>query len=279
MKTWTIIEIVKWTTDFFKQKNIETAKLDAELIVSKVLNKKRLDLYLNFDKPLSPEEKTEIRNLVVKRANREPLQYIFGNTEFYNLNLKVTTDVLIPRPETEQLVDKIVNFEEPKSDKILDLCTGSGAIALSLKLNYTNATVIGSDISKKAIEIAKTNAENNNLDVEFIVSDLFENIEDKFDMIVSNPPYISEEDYLKLEPELTKYEPKLALVAENKGLAIYEKILTEVAEYLNDNGIVWLEIGYNQAESINTIAKANGFNNIQVFKDYNNFDRMVRLQK
>ena len=213
---WTILDVLSWTTEYFKSKKITNPRLDAELIISYVLKIKRLDIYLKFDQPLISSEKSKIREYVKRRGQREPLQYIIGEIDFYNCKIKVNGNVLIPRPETEYMVDIIIK-ENFKPRKILDLCTGSGAIAISLKKELIDVNVKASDISENALELAKKNAIINKSDIQFIHSDLFEDIHEKFDLIVSNPPYVDENIYKTLEPEIF-FEPKLALVSSDNGL-------------------------------------------------------------
>ncbi len=206
----------------------------------------------------------------------KPLQYIVGNVDFYDLNLKVNENVLIPRFETEYLVQKTINYAEKIfTDKIniLDIGTGSGAIALTLK-KHLNANVIACDISKEALTVAKENSLKNNLNVEFIQSDLFENINGKFDIIISNPPYIAVDE--EIEEIVKNNEPHLALFAEDDGLYFYKKILKEAKKYLNDKSILAFEIGMNQGEKLKEIARKY-FNEstIKIEKDLTKKDRYL----
>ncbi len=277
MKNWTILEIIKWTTDFFKEKQIEKARLNAEYIVAHVLQCKRFDLYVRFEDIVSEIDRAEIRKLIVRRCKNEPLQYVLGETEFYGYRFFVNSAVLIPRPETEYLVEKIIK-ENPSLESVLDIGTGSGAIAVSLKKELPNCNVTASDISEKALEIAKKNAAENQVTIEFIQSDLFENIEDKYSVIVSNPPYIPLREYKDIDSEVKDFEPQSALLAEADGLHYYQKILEQAKEYLHENGIVYFEIGHDQAERIKKIAENNGFFDVETLKDLNEFDRMMRIK-
>lgn len=274
---WTILDVLNWTANYFKSKKIPNSRLDAELIISHSLNIKRLELYLKFDQPLLNSERDKIRSLVKRRIKREPLQYIVGDVDFYNCTLLVNPSVLIPRPETEFMVEKIIN-DEYKPSKLLDLCTGSGAIAISLKKEMKNVIVTASDISREALKTAKLNAQNNDVKIEFIESDLFQNINKKYDLIVSNPPYVAEDVYQNLESEIF-YEPKIALVTEDKGLKIYKTILDKVHNYLNENGVIYFEIGEEQALKITNYAENHGFRNIEVIKDLAGKDRIIRMEK
>jgi len=275
-ETWTILDVLNWTKDYFKTKQIPNPRLDAELLIAHSLKIKRLELYLNFDRPLITSERNNIRNLVKRRGNREPLQYIIGDVDFYNCKFEVNPSVLIPRPETEYMVEKILN-DDFKPKNILDLCTGSGAIAISLKKEIENVIVTASDISVMALKTAENNAIKNNVEVKFIKSDLFKNIEGKFDLIVSNPPYVDDSIYNKLEPEIF-YEPKIALVAQDKGLGIYKTILNEAHNFLTENGTIFFEIGDEQAEEICNYAESKGFQNVKVLKDLSGKDRIIRME-
>ncbi len=278
MKIWEIIDIIKWTTKFFKEHNIESARLEAEYILSHVLKISRFNLYLDFEKPLSDIERKTIKEFVVRRANHEPLQYIFGKIEFYNYPFYINQNVLIPRPETEFLVEKIIT-ENPKTKKILDIGTGSGVIAISLAKELPLSQIFASDISEKALTIAKQNAITNSAKIKFFHSDVFSHISGKFDLIVSNPPYISKTDYLKLDQEIRNFEPTIALTTSDKGLAIYKKILDRAYEFLELEGLIYFEIGYNQAEDISKYAESKGFSLLEICKDLNKYDRILKFKK
>lgn len=255
---------------------------EAEIIFSHILNKDRLSLYLDFNEIVDEEETEKIIHIVKRRIyNREPVQYIFGSTFFYGYLFKVSPSVLIPRKETELLVEEVIelakNFEHPK---ILDLCTGSGAIAISLAKVLEKAEITASDISEEALKIAKENAILNKVNINFIQSDLFNNINNNtFDIVVSNPPYVSEEEYNLLNDEIKKYEPKIALLAGNDGLLFYKKIIKNISNYLKKNSRLALEIGYNQLELIKSILKENDFEIVKVIKDYQGINRVIIVRK
>ena len=217
-----------------------------------------------------------IFKIASRREKHEPLQYILGETEFYGYKIKVNKNVLIPRPETELLVEKII-FEEKRANSVLEIGTGSGAIIIALAKNLDLKIIDAIDISKTALKKAKQNSALNNIEINFFQSDLFENITAKYDLIVSNPPYISQEEYEQLPIEIKYYEPKSALQADNNGLYFYKKILQNAKEHLTESGKIYFEIGYDQAEKITEIAKKNGFSNIQVFKDLNGFERILSV--
>lgn len=217
------------------------------------------------------EKAVKIAKEVAKGA---PLQYALGDTEFYGYTIKVTTDVLIPRPDTEQVVEKALEFISAES-KVLDLCTGSGAIAIAIK-KEKDATVTASDISEPALEVAKKNAKENSAEIEFIHSDLFEKIEGVFDLIISNPPYVSKEDMLTL-PENVKKEPETALYGGEDGLDFYRRISVDAPSHLTENGVLVLEIGCNQSESICQMLSS--WADCETFKDYNGLDRIIVAKK
>ena len=277
MKNWTILEIIKWTTGFFKEKQIVNPRLNAEYIISHVLGCKRFDLYLRFEEIVSLENRDKIKKMVIERAKSKPLQYVIGETEFYGYRFLVNESVLIPRPETEYLVEKII-AEIGSCNRILDIGTGSGAIAITLKKELPHLMVTAVDISTMALQVAKENAKLNQVEVEFVESDLFANLNKKFDVIVSNPPYIPKMEYDALDKEILEYEPKSALLAEEDGLYFYRKILSESKSYLNEKGRIYFEIGYNQSDRIKKIAENNGFTEIETVKDLNGFDRIMIIK-
>jgi len=247
-----------------------TEDAEAEWIVSIVLGVKRDEVYK--ENLVYPKKIDEIDKIVNERITGRPLWYCIGDTEFYGYKIKVDERVLIPRPETELLV---YNAKESlSSDKtVLDLCTGSGAIAISVQ-KETGATVTASDISENALSIAKENAKINGANVNFVQSNLFENIEDKFDMIISNPPYIKSEDIATLQKEVKDFEPTLALDGGVDGLDFYKKIALQAKNHLNKGGILLLECGIGQAQDVADMLKDYG--TVKIIKDYENIDRIVK---
>ena len=252
---------------------------DTTLIaLSYILGNSKSYILLNQELELNSEQSHRLNDIINKRKKAYPLQYAIGEWEFYNLRLKVDERALIPRFETEIIVDYIIK-SAMKKDRILDVGTGTGAIALSLGKNIVNSLVTGSDIEGKALSLARENKEITNIsNVEFIKSDLFENIDGKFDLIISNPPYINKEDYDKLEKELY-FEPKSALYGGEDGLLFYKKIIKKAPDYLNDQGHLIFEIGYDQKEILNKLLKGQGFKSIINLRDFNDFDRFIIAQK
>ena len=212
-----------------------------------------------------------------------PLSHLVGFEYFYDRKFKVTKDVLSPRMETEELIYRVIEYvKATKKDsiKILDLCTGSGIIAITLKkeLELKSVCIVASDISEEALVVAKENAELNNADIKFIQSDIFNNIDEKFDIIVSNPPYIDRKDEITMKTNVLSYDPHLALFAEEEGMYFYRKIVEEAKNYLNDSGVIFFEIGHDQREKITKLADVNDYH-AEVYKDLNGRDRMAFLSK
>lgn len=277
-----LIDILNLSKEYLEKNGIDSPRLTAEYIICHVLEMDRMSLYLEFEKPLKNEEKIKIRELLIKRGkNKEPFQYIIGYEEFYGYKFKVDKNVLIPRPETELLVEAILeeikNIENPK---ILDIGSGSGAIGITLALKRKDAVVLGVDISEEALKISNENKELNNANnIKFIKSDVFSEIKYKeFDLIVSNPPYITEKDYSELMLEV-KHEPKTALVAADDGYYFYKKISKEAPLYLKNKGILAFELGINQYEKVKEYMLENSFINIKIKKDYGNIERIILGEK
>ena len=254
----TIREIKERTETFLKKKNVPNARLDTDILIAHSLGITRLDIYLELDRPLTEAQLTDLRTLVKRRASREPLQYIIGSTEFYGITLKVDPRALIPRHETEELIELIVERLVTPPKRILDLGTGSGAIALALASKYLDAEVTATDQCEKAIALAKENAVALNLSsrVTFIKGNWFEPLDAgaRFDLIVSNPPYLTEGEMQTAEPEVIDYEPHSALVSGDCGLDDLSLLLKSVPKYLAEGGILALETGIGQADAIKTTA-------------------------
>ncbi|WP_103981554.1 peptide chain release factor N(5)-glutamine methyltransferase [Helcococcus massiliensis] len=245
-----------------------------EIILQYLLDMTRSQIFLNQNLELSDDVWNRFLDIQRDLKDGRPLQYAIGKWNFYGYDFIVNENVLIPRPETELLVEEILK-EELKDKKLLDIGTGSGAIAVSLDLeNKDNLQVSACDISKEALEVARVNAEKLGAHLDFIHSDLFENIEGRFDIIVSNPPYISEEDYDKLD-ELLYHEPKTALYGGIKGYEIYEKIIDQAKSYLKDQASIYFEIGYDQGKVISDLLRENGYHDVKILQDYGEKDRIV----
>ncbi len=277
----TVLEVIKLSTEYLEKKGVESPRANAEILLADILKCKRLELYLAFDKPLAENELQLYREVIRKRSLRIPLQYIVGDVEFYGLKLIVNENVLIPRPETELLVEQIINETDKNTEQnILDIGIGCGNISLSLLKNLPLSKVVGIDIDERILQAAKQNAELNFLQdrIELRLFDLLNNDPNqlgKFDLVVSNPPYISEEDYENLEPELKIYEPRVALTDGRDGLTFYNKIILLSKNLLNNDGKLYFEFGKGQQEKILGMMKAAGFENIKITKDYAGIDRII----
>ena len=236
----------------------------------------------SLSEQLSKEEEDKYFSLIEKHIKEDvPLSHLAGFEYFYDRKFKVTKDVLSPRMETEELIYKVIEYVKMSNKnnlKILDLCTGSGIIGITLRkeLEFKSIEVVASDISEEALKVAKENAIMNKAEVKFIQSDIFENINEKFDIIVSNPPYIAYNDKITMEDNVLNYDPHLALFAEEDGMYFYREIIENAKEYLEEDGLVFFEIGYDQREKILKLANENGFK-AEVYKDINGRDRMAIL--
>ena len=252
---------------------------DTSLIaLTYILGKSKSYVLMNQNLDLNSEQNQRLNDIINKRKDSYPLQYAIGEWEFYNIKLKVDERALIPRFETEIIVDYLIKSPITK-EKILDIGTGTGAISLALAKNIKNTLVIGSDIEDRALSLACENKVLTGIkNVDFIKSDLFADISGTYDLIVSNPPYIDKKDYESLDKELY-YEPKSALYGGEDGLDFYRKIISEASKYLNNQGHLVFEIGYNQKEILNNLLSKQGFVNIQNIKDFNDFDRFIIAQK
>jgi len=255
---------------------------EAELVLSHVLNCDRLSLYLNKDMALDKDKSVIISNILKRRISGEPLQYILGRCEFMGLEFKVDRRALIPRPETEILVEQAI--EELKaalnpSPKILDLGTGSGCIAVSIAQLFPKAVVWAVDISDEALQLAGENARLNKVEVKFLRSNLFSGLKNKkFDLIISNPPYISTGELVGLAKEIS-FEPKQAIAAGIDGLVFYRSIVSQSVVHLNNNGLLAFEVGAKQAGAVKLMLLKEKFSDIKIIKDYNNINRVVTGRK
>ena len=236
----------------------------------------------SLSEQISKENEEKYFSLIEKHIKEDvPLSHLVGFEYFYDRKYKVTKDVLSPRMETEELIYKVieyVNASNKNKFKILDLCTGSGIIAITLKkeLEQVSVDIIASDISEEALEVAKENSQSHDATIKFIKSDIFNNIDDKFDIIVSNPPYIDRKDEVTMQDNVLNYDPHLALFAEEEGMYFYRKIIEQANDYLNENGVIFFEIGYDQKDKIIKLADMNGYSAV-VYKDINGRDRMAFL--
>ncbi|MFD2531523.1 peptide chain release factor N(5)-glutamine methyltransferase [Gracilimonas halophila] len=278
---WTVLSMLEWATDFFEQKQVKSPRFSIEWLLAHVLSIKRLDLYLAYDRPLSSTELEELRPMVKRRSNHEPLQYITGEIDFHHVKIKVQPGVLIPRQETEQLVDWILELHgDVDSLKVLDIGTGSGCIPIALKHARPGWEVFATEISQEALDIAKKNAEYNKTDISFHKDDLFhpESLENqKFDLIISNPPYIHPDEKNSLDDEVKNYEPELALFCESTQ-KMYQALEDLCSKYLQTKGSVFLELHEDHSQEVLHIFQEHDWEAI-VKHDYGQKPRFLKAKK
>lgn len=277
----TVLEAIRLSTEYLDKKKIDSPRINAELLLAHIIGCKRLDLYLAFDRPLTEPELNIYRGLIKRRASYEPLQYIIGTVEFYGLVFKVTSSVLIPRPETELLVENIIKELSDKEQlNILEIGCGSGNITISLAYHLKQAQIITTDISDAALNLAKENSQK--LGVAERISFIRHNIltDDllrfsMFDLVVSNPPYVSLQSYSSLQKEIMDFEPRLAVTDESDGLTFYRIISEKVSGNIKKGGKLFFEISHGQCDDVKSIMTKNNFSKIEVIKDYQNIERIV----
>ncbi len=263
-------EILQQSTDYLQKRHILKPRLSAELLLSHLLQIKRLDLYLQFDRPMEERELSCYRALLKRRALGEPLEYILGKIEFYHCTIELNRDVLIPRPETEILLSLVCKqITDPNRKIALDLCTGSGCLAIGLKKHFPGLTVIGSDLSAKALEVARTNAANNQVHIDFVESDLLQGIsQNSFHYVLCNPPYLALEEYEILHREVRDFEPAQALIAGKTGLEFFERLSEELPSYLEESAQLFFEIGSSQERILTQIFQHSHWKNVQIKRDW-----------
>lgn len=267
-------EAVKRGEEILAEASVADAKNDAWLLLEMVCKIDRSFYYLHMEEDLLEEQVSEYEIALKKRAEHVPLQYIVGETEFMGLKFKVNSSVLIPRQDTETLVEEVLKEVKPGM-QVLDLCTGSGCIIISILHNAPGVTGQAIDISKQALNVAKENARLNGVSVDFEQSDLFHNVVGTFDVIVSNPPYIPSAEVVKLMPEVGEFEPLEALDGKEDGLYFYREIISSCKDYLKPEGRIFFEIGFDQGEAVSKMLRENGFKEVRVIKDLARNDRVV----
>lgn len=283
---WNILSLIKWTTDYFQSRSIESPRASAEILLAHTLRLRRIELYMRYDQPLTANELACFKALIKRRAAGEPVAYIVGQKEFWSLTLSVTKDVLIPRPETEMLVETALKILHPNHQdnhkRISEVGTGSGAIILALASERPGHKFFASDYSVKALNIARHNAKNHGLDIRFFAGNWFAPLSQKsekacFDLIVSNPPYIPTADIETLQTEIRNFEPRLALDGGKDGLDAIRHIIENAKNHLVPGGSLMLEIGYDQKDRVFAIAEKCGYKDMRCIKDYSGHDRVVCL--
>jgi len=282
---WTIQKLLNWMTDYFKAKNIDAPRFSAEMLLAHVLGMKRIELYMHFDKPVEQDKLDLLRALVKRGAESEPIAYLVGQTEFYSLTMSVSPACLIPRPETELLVKRAIEFlrARPGDQHMLDLCTGCGCIAVAIAKGCASAKIVATDISDAALAIAARNVETHKLTdrISLLCGDLFEPVIKQldgaaFDLIVSNPPYVTSDEMQKLDKNVKDFEPHLALHGGPEGLDIYKRILNQVDNFLKPDGALMMEIGYAQGPAIRQMLEStNIFTSVAIEKDMSDNDRIA----
>jgi release factor glutamine methyltransferase len=287
-KSWTVLSLINWSVDYFTEKGIDSPRLTAELLLSHVLGCKRIDLYTNHDKPLTTAELSEYKSYFKRRLTHEPLQYIIGECEFMGLKFFVDKRVLIPRPETEILAEQVIKLmkaESKTSWNVLEVGTGSGNITVSIARMVENCLVDSVDVSQDALDVARRNVNAHNVEnrVNLIHADILNNREallgKRYDIIVSNPPYISSSEYQQLEPEVRDFEPCIAGTDDADGLTFFRAISLLGKKVLQSGGWVFVEMAYNQNSFVPMIFERDGYKDIQVIKDYNGIDRIVKAKR
>jgi release factor glutamine methyltransferase len=279
-ETWTTLKVLDWTKDFLTSRGVENARLEAEWLLCAATGLDRVGLYLNFEKPLNGEELAAYRIMVARRGRREPLQHILGTQEFCGLEFDVTPNVLIPRHDTETLVIEAL-ARMPDARSVLDVGTGSGCIAVALACQLPSASVTAIDISGTALAVARRNAERNSVDIEFLQGSLFDPVaKRRFDLIVSNPPYIPSSEIMTLEPEVRDFDPRGALDGGADGLNVYRDMIPAAAAALNSDGWLLLEVGVGQAADVAQIFRAVGaYGEPTIICDQGGIERVVGVSK
>lgn len=279
-RDWNIKDILEWTTRYFADRGIQEPRLEADLLLAHALQKNRVFLYANYDIPLNQEERDKYKQLIIRRANQEPLAYITGQKEFMSLLFKVNPHVLIPRPETELLVETALELARKNSfTRIIDVGTGSGCIAVSLAFYLPEAKIDAIDISTEALEVARENALNNGVNVQFTNGNLLQTCsgQDKYDLIAANLPYVADCAYQKLESGIRNYEPPKALVAGKDGMDLYRTLVPQSYELLKCGGYLLFEFSPEQAETALEITSC--FNQVKIHKDLTGKSRLLEARK
>ncbi len=281
LKTWRIIDLINWTESYFKEKGFENPRSEIEWLLRSVLDCSRMDVYLRFEEPLSKTQLATLRAMVKRRLEREPLQYITGSCDFYGREFSVNKHVLIPRPETERLIDTALDkLRGIDSPNILDIGTGSGCIATTLGLEIPNSTILGIDISADALGIANKNKENLNAEnVFFEEMNILKQVpERQFDLLVSNPPYIPKGEMEGLMKDVQAFEPFVALTDQKDGLTFYKRFAEIGKDLVKSEGLMILEVGLGEhPNAVKNIFIESGYPNTELLKDYNDDDRVLLI--
>jgi release factor glutamine methyltransferase len=283
---WNIRRLITWASEYLEGHGVESPRLSAELMLGRVLNLDRLQLYLRFDQPLKPDELADFKEILIRRRAHEPMAYILGSREFYGLDILVGPGLLVPRPESEHLVGEgLKALEGVTVPRILDLCTGSGCVALALAHERPDAQVVGVDISKEALAFAQQSADRLELGerVQWLAGDLYDPLAAAggfFHLITANPPYVREDEWQGLSPEVREYEPRQALVAGPGGLEVVAQIITGSRAFLHPFGSLLIEVGAGQSKAaLNIASQAGIFERIKAVEDLAGIERVVVCQR
>ena len=279
--TWRIIDLIKWGEKYFKQKGFINPKNEIEWLICNLLDCKRLDIYMRYDETLSKSQLTKLRSWIKRRTKKEPNQYIKGSCDFYGRQFIVNQKVLIPRPETERIIDIALDYLENNAGSfILDIGTGSGCLGITIALERDDSIVKGIDYSNEIINIAQINSDNLNAkNISFSKMDILKELPNRsFDLILSNPPYISNTEYRVLMEDVKDFEPKLALTDSNDGLTFYKRFANVLNELLSKGGMLIIEVGLgSHSLQVKNIFENAGYNNIKTFDDYNGDQRVITI--
>ena len=280
--SWRVIDLIQWAESFFKKRSFDKPRAEIEWLLCSLLKCNRLDLYLRYDEPLSQSQLDTLRTWVKRRLKNEPLQYISGSCDFYGREFFVTPDVLIPRPETERLIDvALVKISSVKSPKILDIGTGSGCIAITMAKERPDSLVIGLDNCYNAIAVAQKNSNHLNvLNNSFLEMDILNSSpQGMFDLVISNPPYISKKELSGLMKDVIDFEPKIALTDYKDGLSFYKRFAKIVPKIVNTSSFLIFEVGLdNHSQKVHDIFSNSGYRSIEIIKDYNGDNRVMAIQ-
>ena len=281
-KVWRIVDLIQWSESYFREKSHQNPRLEIEWMLCSLLNCERLDLYMRFDEPLSGSQLSTLRGWVKRRSKNEPLQYITESCEFYGREFFVDKRVLIPRPETERLIDEAIkSIKHVRSPNIFDIGTGSGCIAITLAKEIENSNVIGIDKSIMSLQVAKKNSAELNVDnVTFFEMDILNQYpKEKFDLVISNPPYVPKNEIPGLMKDVKDFEPEIALTDFDDGLTFYKRISKIIPHILKDDSSCILELGLgNHPEKVLSIFKESGYSNMEIFDDYNGDKRVLSIK-
>lgn len=278
---WTVGRVLAWAVEDFRNKGFESPRLEAELFVGRATGLNRVQLIAHGERPVSTEELGRIREFIQRRRRSEPAAYILGEREFHGLSFRVDRRVLIPRPDTETLVEVALERTRELSEfgDALDLCTGSGCVAIAFKHQRPTWRVLATDVSSEALEVARANAERlgTAFGMAFQQSDVFSAIDParRFQLITANPPYIPRAEIPKLDPDIREFEPEVALVGGSDGLDLARRVVKEASQHLAPLGVLALETGYDQGKTVKALFEAAGFTDVTITKDYGSRDRVV----